>query len=48
MSKKIYNPITGKYYEIKKRKPTKKLENVELWKPPKKIRKKSIWDLILR
>jgi len=46
--KRIYNPYTGKYYELRQR-TTRKGQRGQikgLWKPPKKIsRKKSIWDL---
>jgi hypothetical protein len=48
--KRIYNPVTGKYYEVRQR--TTKYGRAGqikgLWKPPKKKKKKkSIWDLLL-
>jgi hypothetical protein len=45
--KRIYNPYTGKYYELRRRTTTKgtKGQIKGLWKPPKRPKKKSIWDL---
>jgi len=46
-NKKIYNPVTGKYYEVKQRPDEERTEQTRrLWKPPKKRRKKTIWDII--
>jgi len=42
--KKIYNPVTGRYYEVKRGTTKKHVKG--LWKPLKKKRKKSIWDLL--
>lgn len=40
--KRIYNPVTGKYYELRQRtiKTGKKGQIKGLWKPPKKRKKK--------
>ena len=42
--KRIYNPVTGKYYEVKRITTARQIKG--LWKPLKKKRKKSIWDLL--
>jgi hypothetical protein len=47
--KRIYNPVTGKYYEVRQRttKIGKKGQIKGLWHTPKKKkRKESIWDLL--
>ena len=46
--KRIYNPVTGKYYAVRQRTTDsgKRGQILGLWKPPKKSKKKkSIWDL---
>ena len=44
--KGVYNPITGKYYKLRKRTlEDKNRISPELWKLPKN-RKKSLWDII--
>ena len=48
--KRIYNPVTGKYYELRQRttKAGRKGQIKGLWKPPKRRKKKSLLDIILR
>jgi flagellar hook assembly protein FlgD len=45
--KRVYNPYTKKYYELRQRtsKTGKKGQIKGLWKKPKDKSKKSIWDL---
>ena len=47
--KRIYNPVTRKYYAIRQRttKSGKKGQIKGLWKPPKKITKKSLLEVVL-
>ncbi len=47
--KRIYNPVTGRYYTIRQRttKFGRKGQIKGLWKPPKKLMRKSLIDLIL-
>ncbi len=47
--KRIYNPVTGRYYTIRQRttKFGRKGQIKGLWKPPKKLTRKSLIDLIL-
>ncbi|AIG96996.1 MULTISPECIES: hypothetical protein [Archaeoglobus] len=46
--KRIYNPVTGKYYAVRQRTISsgKAGQIKRLWKPSKKREKKSIWDLL--
>ncbi|MDI3475193.1 MAG: hypothetical protein PWQ79_68 [Thermococcaceae archaeon] len=46
--KRIYNPVTGKYYELRQRttKSGRAGQIKGLWHPPKKKKKKSLWDII--
>jgi len=48
VKKRIYNPYTGKYYELRQRttKGGKRGQIKGIWKPPKKEKSKSIWDLL--
>ena len=45
--KRIYNPVTGKYYEVRQRTTSKgRAGQIKgLWRPKKK-KKKPIWDLL--
>jgi len=45
--KRVYNPYTQKYYELRQRttKEGKKGQIKGLWKQPKKKKNVSIWDL---
>jgi hypothetical protein len=45
--KRVYNPYTKKYYELRKKttKKGKKGQIKGLWKQPKSKKKISIWDL---
>ena len=48
-TKRVYNPITKKYYQLRQRDSMKgkKGEIKGLWKQPKRSdQKKSLWDLI--
>ena len=47
--KRIYNPVTKKYYAIRQRttKFGKKGQIKGLWKPPKRLDKKTLLDLLL-
>jgi len=46
--KRIYNPVTGKYYTVRQKVTSScRVRQMKgLWKPPKKRNKKSLWDLI--
>lgn len=46
--KRIYNPVTGKYYELRQRttKSGRTGQIKGLWHPPKKKKKKSLLDII--
>jgi len=46
--KRIYNPVTGKYYELRQRttESGRKGQIKGLWRPPKKRKKKSLLDII--
>ena len=47
VAKKIYNPITGKWYKVRRRKSPQKPGTIKgLWQKPKKKSGRSIWDLI--
>lgn len=45
--KRIYNPVTGKYYAVRQRTTSagRAGQIKGLWKPPRKKKKKSVWDL---
>ena len=46
--KRIYNPVTGKYYAVRTRTTSKgrKGQIKGKWSPPKKKKKKTLWDLL--
>ncbi len=46
--KRIYNPVTRKYYELRQRttKVGKKGQIKGLWKPPKKKKKETLLEMI--